>query len=284
MNFLKAAVIISFIIVTILSLKIHPDMHKPIIFEDASFKLERISDTIETIPTTVVHQETPSKQIDVPVVETPQNTTNIKIVDSQPQKIVVQQEQPQKVVTQKPEQSQLELLQRVIKNAEQKPVQEEIKLPPVQKPKTVETTPPKRVEQPEKIAKTPTQSTHKNPYMTEQEEIIAWNKWRSNIHNQIMTNSNIDFAPLGTAFVFSFMVDKFGNVSNIKVECSNPNLMEMTRKHVKPAIANLQRKPILNFPRGTQRTSTVVTGAFLIGTENRFASPDDFSDFERIKF
>ena len=120
--------------------------------------------------------------------------------------------------------------------------------------------------------------------MTEQEEIIAWNKWRSNLQNQIMNDSDIDYAPLGTMFMFTFVVDKYGNVSNIKVECSNPNYMNVARNNVKPAIARLQKKSILNFPRGTQRTSTVVTGVFLIGTQNRYSTPNDYSGYERVKY
>lgn len=38
--------------------------------------------------------------------------------------------------------------------------------------------------------------------LTEQEEIIVWNIWRSNLQNQIMRDTQIA-APLGTAFKFS---------------------------------------------------------------------------------
>ena len=48
MNFLKVLVIISFIVLTIITLKLHPDMHQPMIIEDADFKLTRISDTLST--------------------------------------------------------------------------------------------------------------------------------------------------------------------------------------------------------------------------------------------
>ena len=66
--------------------------------------------------------------------------------------------------------------------------------------------------------------------------------------------------------------------------CSNQNYMDAARNRVKPAIANLQRKPILKFPLGSQRTSTVVIGGFLIGTQEIFSTPENFSDYERITY
>lgn len=226
MNFLKVLVIISFVFLTLITLKLHPDMHQPMIIEDADFKLTRISDTLSTenipVNSTIQKQKTTEK-----IVQTPE--PDLKTI----QKELEAKQQPEKV--------------------EQKPVQKQ-------------------------------NTNFKNPYMTEQEEIIAWNKWRSNLQNQIMRDSQIDYAPLGTLFLFTFVVDKFGNISNIKVECSNPNYMDVARNNVKPAIANLQKKPILNFPKGTQRTSTVVTGLFLIGTQERYSTPNDFSDYERVTY
>ena len=239
MNFLKVLVIISFVFLTLITLKLHPDMHQPMIIEDADFKLTRISDTLSTenipVNSTIQKQVNPKK-------------TEKRITTSSPE----------------PEDSQLELLERILEQTEQEAKQ-----------------------QPEKVEQKPVQKQNtnfKNPYMTEQEEIIAWNKWRSNLQNQIMRDSQIDYAPLGTLFLFTFVVDKFGNISNIKVECSNPNYMDVARNNVKPAIANLQKKPILNFPNETQRTSTVVTGLFLIGTQERYSTPNDFSDYERVTY
>lgn len=241
MNFLKVLVIISFVFLTLITLKLHPDMHQPMIIEDADFKLTRISDTLSTENIPV--NSTIQKQKNV----NPKKTEK-RITTSSPE----------------PEDSQLELLERILEQTEQEAKQ-----------------------QPEKVEQKPVQKQNtnfKNPYMTEQEEIIAWNKWRSNLQNQIMRDSQIDYAPLGTLFLFTFVVDKFGNISNIKVECSNPNYMDVARNNVKPAIANLQKKPILNFPKGTQRTSTVVTGLFLIGTQERYSTPNDFSDYERVTY
>ena len=290
MDFLKVTVIVLFVILTIITVHIHPDMHQPMILEDADFKVTRISDNLTTKNIPVTKQ---------PALKSETNTDN-KATESQREirvqdnsainkktKHVQQEEQKPVRKTQKYKQdkadetSQLELLQRIIKQAEQGASQtEEIPFtPPQQKPQPRREQAPAQKQEVKKNSGNP-----KNPYMTEQEEIIAWNKWRSAVQNRIMDDSKIDYAPLGTAFMFSFVADKFGNVSKIKVVCSNPAFMDVARNNVKPAIANLQKQPILRFPRGTQRTSTVVTGIFLIGTEERYSSPSDFSDYERVKY
>ena len=281
MNFLKVLVIISFIVLTIITLKLHPDMHQPMIIEDADFKLTRISDTLSTenIPVSSSAQKpkTTEKIVETPApdlktiqkeIETakPVSQTETKYINTSKPK---QQQTEKRIKPETPPEdtSQIELLEQILEQVEK------------------ETTEPETQTQPRTQRQKPAANPNfKNPYMTEQEEIIAWNKWRSNLQNQIMRDSQIDYAPLGTLFLFTFVVDKYGNISNIKVECSNPNYMDIARNNVKPAIANLQKKPILNFPKGTQRTSTVVTGLFLIGTQERYSTPNDFSDYERVTY
>lgn len=281
MNFLKVLVIISFIVLTIITLKLHPDMHQPMIIEDADFKLTRISDTLSTknIPVSSSAQKpkTTEKIVETPApdLKTIQKEIETAKPVSQPETKYINTSKPKQQQTEKrikpetpPEDtSQIELLEQILEQVEK------------------ETTEPETQTQPRTQRQKPAANPNfKNPYMTEQEEIIAWNKWRSNLQNQIMRDSQIDYAPLGTLFLFTFVVDKYGNISNIKVECSNPNYMDIARNNVKPAIANLQKKPILNFPKGTQRTSTVVTGLFLIGTQERYSTPNDFSDYERVTY
>lgn len=282
MNFLKIAVVILFFISTFITVRIRPEIHQPMFIEDADFQLTRISDTIKPQEVTVkVQPQKPvsqnikpdKKTVEVKVTEQPKTTTK-KNINTQ---------------TQNPNQTQLEMLQRIIANAE-KEISTEVPTETKtvsQKQQDIKITEEKPSEKEIKLPEPPgstKKNEWKNPYMTEQEEIIAWNKWRSNIQNQIMRDSDIDYAPLGTVFLFTFVVDKFGNVSNIKVECSNPNFMNVARNNVKPAISKLQRKPILNFPKGTQRTSTIVTGLFLIGTQERFSTPADYSDYERVTY
>lgn len=309
MNFLKIAVIIAFVALTILTIKIHPEMHQPMLLEDADFVLTRVSDTIttENIPVTNISNAENKKIVEVTVPEQKESAKKaIEIFNKQQEQPNVKYVQTNEVKPVKKEvkvvqsstpenASQIELLQRVMKNSENSAV---VKHPEESKTtKYVNTDTPKTTTQTKTVEtpKTPTQTQTKtvqttptqpksssNPYMTEEEEIIAWNVWRSNIQNQIMKDSNIDFAPYGTVFTFTFIVDKFGNVSNIKVECSHPSFMDVARNNVKPAISNLQKKPILNFPRGTKRTSTVVQGMFLIGTQTRYSTPDNYSDYERV--
>lgn len=278
MDFLKVFVIISFVIATILTLKFHPEMHHPLIIEDEHFKLTRISDNLpKNIPTSktinIKNTQTIPKQTETNIKQPIIQTVQQPIQQSQTKYVATENIQP----TQKEknttyntnpqlDQSQIELLQKLLNE--------------VEKEYNTQT----QTNQLQQTNTTPKNSNFKNPYMTEQEEIIAWNKWRSNLQNQIMKDSNIDYAPLGTMFSFNFVVDKFGNVSNIKVECSNPNYMYVARDNVKGAISRLQNKPILNFPKGSQRKSTVVQGYFFMGLEDRYSTPNNFPDFERIKY
>lgn len=295
MDFLKVSVVVLFVILTIITIRIHPEIHQPMVIEDADFKLVRVSDTItsQTTPVTTVRptvtqqtvtvepQQTKQVQQSVDIatpkatetskyvqVETPQQTRPVKI------KLPKKDTQTQTVVQ---EPSQNELLRRLLNtDIEDTKALEENSRKLAQSMQKNNRAPQQTYKQPQQT------STHKNPYMTEQEEIIAWSRWRSNIHNQVMKDSNAGVAPYGTVFSFSFLVDKYGNVSNVKVSCSNNYCMDIARDNLKPAIMHLQRKPILNFPRGTQRTSTVVSGSFLIGSEDRFSTPSNFSDYERV--
>ena len=118
--------------------------------------------------------------------------------------------------------------------------------------------------------------------LTEQEEIIAWNRWRSNLQNQVMKDSQLR-APLGTVFKFSFTVDKYGNMSNIKVWSTNPSYTGLAVSVIKPVLSSYQHKSILNFPLGTKRVITNVVGGFIISTKTIYSSPSDYSDYETVK-
>lgn len=120
------------------------------------------------------------------------------------------------------------------------------------------------------------------PILTEQEEIIAWNRWRSNLQNQVMKDSKV-MAPLGTTFKFSFTVDKYGNMSNVKVWSVSPAYTDYAVKIIKPVLMSYRNKPILNFPAGTRRIVTNVDGGFTISRVTQYSTPEHYHDYERVK-
>lgn len=127
------------------------------------------------------------------------------------------------------------------------------------------------------------QSEQKQPVrkLTKREEQIAWNTWHSNLQNEVMFRSNVT-APLGTAFIFSFKVDKSRHISNIKAYTTNPFYMSEVSENLIPAIKGLEKSDILEFPEGSARKSIKFNGVFFIWYETSFSTPGDFNDIERV--
>ena len=132
---------------------------------------------------------------------------------------------------------------------------------------------------PEEIIK---QAEKEDRLLNEREEIVVWNVWRSNLQNQIMQDTQIS-APLGTVFKFSFTVDKKGRISNLRTWAQPSMYNSVAINYLKPLILSYQGQSILNFPSRTKRVITNVTGGFTISTEDKFSTPNDFSDIERIR-
>ena len=114
------------------------------------------------------------------------------------------------------------------------------------------------------------------------DDMIAWNIWRSNIQNRIMDDSAVD-ANYGTIFFFSFKVDKYRNITDIKVRCTDKS-DHYSVEAVRSAIKNLNGKKILEYPKGTNRKIVDFTGGFLIGDYAQYSSPSDYNDFEHVRF
>ena len=151
--------------------------------------------------------------------------------------------------------------------AQTQPVQQQTKTvsapQPVQQAKTVSAPQPVKV-------------------MTAQEEEIAWNKWRSNLQNQIMKDSKMPNMPTGTVFKFSFTVDKYGKVTNVKTWSTTPQYTPYAIQYIAPAIRSYQGHSILNFPAGSSRVTTEVTGGWKIATSAKYSTPQDFNDIEKV--
>ena len=119
--------------------------------------------------------------------------------------------------------------------------------------------------------------------MTQAEEEIAWNKWRSNLQNSIMRDTQLPFVEQGTIFKFTFNVDKFGRVSNVKTWSLTPSYTPFAIEYIAPVIRSYQGKSILNFPYGSSRLTPTVEGGWKIAGKQRYSSPNDYNDIEKVK-
>ena len=84
--------------------------------------------------------------------------------------------------------------------------------------------------------------------MTQQEELIAWNIWRSNLQNKIMQDVKMPIVPNGTIFKFTFSVDKYGKISNVQTWSTTPQYTPYAIQYIAPVIRSYQGRSILSFP------------------------------------
>ena len=224
-----------------------------------------------TILKTIEVQKEPAKTT------TPTKTINpappkysAKTVTTSPQKPV---QKTESVTTAKIPQS--------VKDILNKPVQKEINEVQPEQPKPQKVTLPK-IEPTQTPKQLIENTSDENRPLTKQEELIVWNIWRSNLQNQIMRDTQIG-APLGTTFKFSFTVDKRGRISNLRTWAIPDTYSSIAVNYLKPLILSYQGQSILNFPSRTKRVITNVTGGFVISTQDRFSTPNDYSDIEKVK-
>ena len=257
-NIKLIAYIVGMLILTALIVVIRPEMHKPVMFTDKEYQVTEVNlPPAQLNPTTVNVAPQPvnvqPKQIKVSQIPTQTRKVEVVPVKTVGNKVAPQPVKQQVVQVQQPKQ----------KAAVQKPV---VTQPAVQQ------TQPVQVQQEPK--------PHRQ--LTEQEEIIAWNKWLSRLQNQVMMDSKV-FAPLGTVFKFSFTVDKYGNMSNVKVWSTNPNYTPQAVRVIKPVLMSYRNQPILEFPEGTRRIIKNFEGSFVISRTTKYSSPSDYHDYERVK-
>ncbi len=119
--------------------------------------------------------------------------------------------------------------------------------------------------------------------LSAQEEEIAWNKWRSNLNNQIMRDSKLPTMPNGIIFRYKFNVDKYGKISNVQTWSTTQSYTPYAIQFIAPVIRSYQGHAILNFPTGSNRVSTEVTGAWKISSNEKLSTPSDYNDIEKIR-
>lgn len=115
-----------------------------------------------------------------------------------------------------------------------------------------------------------------------EEELILWNKWRSNLQNSIMNDVDLPYIQEGTIFRFSFEVDKYGKITNIKTWSLTPKYTPYAIQYIAPVIRSYQGRSILEFPTGSNRFSTIVEGGWRISKVTKYSTPDDYKDTEKV--
>lgn len=287
MNKIKfVLIIILFVVTSLLLICIKPQMHKQVVIDDADFAfVEEEFSQNDSFVQPAVNTETSKQIIKIDTAGPSAKTVTVNAVTPSGQKKVQNgtknNDKPATVST------------TAQNNNKQTPVAKTTATPKVKKDeqkKLASTNGAKTAVSKPAVPKTQVQTNNEKKseqsplktQLTEEEEIIVWNKWRSDLQNQVMKDTKIA-APLGTGFKFSFTVDKFGKISNLKVWSTSPAYSELAVKVIKPILLSYQGQPILNFPEGTKRVITNVTGGFRMATHTGYSSPDDYSDIERIK-
>lgn len=210
----------------------------------------------------------------------PQETTNDEVITTvsreelqkpKPVSQTVSEPVTQKVEQQKVEQPKTQTVNKVVQTPK-----ETVKK--VEAPKTVSKVTSKPANKVQQTTSKPQAKT-----MTPQQEEIAWNVWRSNLQNQIMKDSRLPDVQNGVVFKFSFTVDKYGKVSNVKTWSLNPSYTPMAIQYIAPVIRGYQGHSILDFPAGSNRVITNVEGGFKVSNTSKYSSPADYNDTETVR-
>ncbi len=149
-------------------------------------------------------------------------------------------------------------------------------------PTTVKVQPIEQKQVQKTVETKPQQTQTTTKVLTAQEEEIAWNIWRSNLQNQIMKDVRLPIIPNGIIFKFTFDVDKLGKVSNVQTWSTTPSYTPYAVQYIAPVIRSYQGKSILNFPTGSNRVTTKVTGGWRISSNTKYSTPNDYNDTEKV--
>ena len=249
---------------------LQPQMHKTFFVYNSDYVIVEPADKVEVVknlPTQVNQPQKEEKKVTVQKVvkslpETTQKPVEKKVVKNSPQpvqKIQTSQQTVNPLLSMLKETSTTE-------SAQQKVVEKNVQTAP-QSVKKEETKP---------AAKTVTEEENAR------QEVILWNKWRSNLQNKIMSDVKLPIMPEGTIFKFSFDVDRYGKISNVKTWSLTPAYTPYAIQYIAPVIRGYQGRDILNFPEGSNRFSTTVEGGWKISQTAKFSTPEDFKDAERV--
>ena len=274
MNIFGYILVIITILITVLIGVKQPPMHNRVIIYDSQYTIK---------------EEPKSKSSEVVINERDIPTAPIENVLTQEQRVfeepvqsvsvkeTVQVKQQPKVATKTKEIQTIQKNNLKSKTTETKNIQQKVVTSTQKQTVTAPVTSQQTVTQ-----KPSVQTTQTVKVLTEQEELIAWNKWHSNLQNQILKDIKLPVIPMGTVFRVSFDVDKYGRVSNVQTWSENSQYTPYAIEYVAPVIRSYQGKSILDFPEGSNRTKTTFNGRWKISQNAKYSTPDNYHDIEKV--
>lgn len=235
---------------------VQPKMHTPVLIYNSDYEIVENKPEVNYVtPVTTKETTVVQKNVSQPVKQTTQKVTTSKQVQNSQKK-------------------------------ETKPTSKTVEA----SKKTTVTTPKTQIAQTEKkVEKAPVKQEVKKQTETltqqEREELIAWNLWHSNLQNSIMKDTRMPHVQNGTMFYFTFNVDKYGRVSDVKTWSNNPQYNVFAMQYIAPVIKGYQGKSILNFPQDSQRITTKFEGHFRVNNtgQTKYSTASDFNDTEKIR-
>lgn len=268
MRLILQILLILIVVSTISICTVKPDMHKNVIVYDSAYKLVE-----ETVAET--------KKEEIPIMEMP--VKPVEVTTSVEKRV-----EPQRVETKKQEVKQVQTYTTPKVSTTTQPKTTTKTQTTVQKKQETKTEPVKTVERinaqiPKVEQKTVTKKVEQPKVLTEQEETIAWNVWRSNLTNKIMQDTRLPMLPAGVVFRFSFTVDKYGKISNVQTWSETSTYTPYAIQYIAPVIRSYQGRDILNFPEGTQRITTEAKGGWKISATEKYSTPQDYNDVEKVR-
>ena len=97
-----------------------------------------------------------------------------------------------------------------------------------------------------------------------------------------MQDTKLPDVPNGTIFQFSFNVDKYGKITNVQTGAIPANYTPYAIQYIAATIRSYQGRSLLDFPTGTSRTYTTVSGKWKISNTSKYSTPQDYNDIERV--
>ena len=251
-NFILA-ILILLVVSTISICAVKPDMHKSVIVYNSDYTL--VPEEVNTV-----------EKEEIPIMEIPvqpeKKTVKVETKVIKPQTTTKTETKMQKApVTTKTQQAKTTTQKQPITTVETKHTEKTT----ASKPVTVVTQTTKE----SAIPATKTVSKTETKVLTQQEEEIAWNLWRSNLQNKIMQDVKLPILPNG-------------KISNVQTWSTSPAYTPYAIQYIAPVIRSYQGKDILNFPQGSTRFATDVKGGWKISPVEKFSTPQDYNDVEKV--